>query len=56
MNNNKRIVVTGIGPISSLGEGASDVWKSIEDLHLNIVKERYLMNNEKWGEFYLHKI
>jgi len=56
MNNNKRIVVTGIGPISSLGEGTNDVWKSIEDLRLNIVKERYLMDNEKWGEFYLHKM
>lgn len=52
----RRVVVTGIGPLSSLGKGHSEIWRSILDLRLNIVKEIYSIDGEKWGEFYLHKI
>lgn len=52
----KRVVVTGIGPISSLGMGCEEVWDSILKKRLNLVKETYAIGNEKWGEFYLHKM
>ena len=52
----KRIVVTGIGPISSLGMGCDEIWDSIVNLRTNLVKEEYSIDNEKWGEFYLHKM
>ena len=52
----KRVVVTGIGPISSLGYGCDEVWRSILLHRLNIVKEAYSIGNEEWGEFYLHKM
>jgi 3-oxoacyl-(acyl-carrier-protein) synthase len=55
-NNKKRIVVTGIGPMSSLGIGREATWGSILDLRLNLVKEKYFIGDEKWGEFYLHKM
>lgn len=52
----KRVVITGIGPISSLGNGSNEVWDSITKLHTNIVKHPYLIDNKKWAEFYLHKM
>lgn len=52
----RRVVVTGIGPMSSLGIGQKKTWESILNTNLNIVKERYLMEDDVWGEFYLHKM
>ena len=52
----KRIVVTGLGPMCSLGIGKEEVWDSILNQRLNLVKEVYSIDSEKWGKFYLHKI
>lgn len=52
----RRIAITGLGPICSLGMGAGEVWNSAINNRLNLVKESYLIGNEKWGEFYLHKM
>jgi 3-oxoacyl-(acyl-carrier-protein) synthase len=52
----KRVVVTGLGPMSSLGMGRDEIWNSILNKRLNIVKEKYLVGGEEWGEFYLHKM
>ncbi|MCX5686921.1 MAG: beta-ketoacyl synthase N-terminal-like domain-containing protein [Candidatus Omnitrophica bacterium] len=52
----KRVVVTGIGPISSLGQGCEETWDSIMNLRLNLVRQKYFIGNEEWGEFYLHKM
>jgi len=52
----KRIAVTGLGPISSAGIGCGAMWDSILNKRLNLVKETYSIDDEKWGEFYLHKI
>ena len=53
---NGRVVVTGIGPICSLGIGKKDIWDSISRLKLNLVKQPYCIGKEKWDEFYLHKM
>jgi len=52
----RRVVVTGIGPMCSLGMGCDDVWNSILSKQLNLVKEKYSLDGEKWDEFYLHKM
>ena len=52
----KRVVVTGLGPICSLGMGCDAMWDSIINKRLNLVKETYSIDNEEWGEFYLHKM
>ncbi|MFH0764475.1 MAG: beta-ketoacyl synthase N-terminal-like domain-containing protein [Candidatus Omnitrophota bacterium] len=52
----KRVVITGLGPISSVGIGCGAMWDSILNKRLNLVKKTYSVDNEKWGEFYLHKI
>ena len=52
----KRIAITGLGPISSLGIGCAETWDSILHKRLNIARNKYFIDNEKWDEFYLHKI
>lgn len=52
----KRVGVTGIGAISSMGIGCGQIWSSILNKRLNIVKEEYSIDGERWGEFYLHKM
>ena len=52
----KRVVITGMGPISSIGIGCTEIWKSVLNLTTNLVKEVYSIDDEKWGEFYLHKM
>lgn len=51
-----RVVVTGIGPLSSLGRGNSETWQSIINSQLNLVKEKYSIDGKEWGEFPIHKI
>lgn len=52
----KRVVVTGVGAISSLGIGRQEIERSLRESRLNLVKEKYKIDNEEWAEFYLHKI
>lgn len=52
----KRVVITGIGPISSLGIGCEEIWDSVVKAKTNLVKQRYEINRDVWGEFYLHKM
>ena len=54
--NQKRVVVTGMGSISSLGIGRNEMWDAILSLRLNIVRNSYSIDDEEWGEFYLHKM
>lgn len=56
MNKKKRVVITGIGPMCSLGIGKKAVWDSISDLNINLAKATYCIDKDIWGEFYLHKI
>ena len=55
-NEKRRVVVTGVGPMCSLGIGREETWNSILSKNINLLKQPYFINNEKWGEFYLHKI
>lgn len=52
----KTVVITGIGPISSAGIGKGDFWRGILEKKTHIVRERYRVDGELWGEFFLHKV
>ena len=56
MRKKQRIVVTGIGPISSLGIGRSETWRGLlkGDVGLELVTNKY--GNYEFAKFYLHKI
>ena len=56
MDEKYRVVITGIGPICSLGFGKDEVWDSILKTRLNLIKTSYEINGEKWGDFFIHKM
>lgn len=56
MIGNKRVVITGIGPLASAGIGKEQFWKGIlnKDTGLELVKA--YVDGKVWDEFYIHKI
>ncbi|MBI4682503.1 MAG: hypothetical protein HY757_05300 [Nitrospirae bacterium] len=56
MNKDKRIVVTGLGPICSIGQGKSEVWDSLVNSRTNVVLDKVYIGDEYIDSFYKHKI
>ena len=52
----KRIVITGIGPLCSAGIGKTQVWNSFLAGKTNIKKEKVVVDNELWVEYFVHKV
>lgn len=56
MADEKRIVITGIGPLTSIGIGKEKLWESLINGRTNIkLKEAYI-GKELWDKYYYHKI
>lgn len=51
-----RTVITGVGPISSIGVGKEKFWKNILDKKTNVVREEVKLDGEIWDSYYLHKV
>lgn len=56
MNSAKRVVITGIGPIASVGIGKDNFWQGILSKKTNIKLEKQYIDDELWDKFYLHKV
>lgn len=56
MSAEKRVVITGIGPIASCGIGKDNFWQGILDKKTNVEKKKYFLDGEPWDEFYLHEV
>ncbi len=56
MNKEKRVVITGIGPISSVGIGKENFWQGVLDQKVNLSREKVFIDEELWDEFYFHKV
>ncbi len=52
----ERIVITGIGPLTSGGAGKDNVWKAILARKTGLVQKEYKAGEESLGKFYLHEI
>jgi 3-oxoacyl-(acyl-carrier-protein) synthase len=52
----RRIVITGIGPISAIGIGRDYFWQGILSGKPNVQLEKCYIDNELWDQFYVHKI
>jgi len=52
----RRVVITGIGPLTSIGIGKDALWKSLLEGKTNVRLEEYRVDDELWEKFYLHKI
>ncbi|MBI4845978.1 MAG: hypothetical protein HY810_05850 [Candidatus Omnitrophica bacterium] len=55
MSKKQRIVITGIGPVSSAGIGRENFWRGILDKKINIQKEQCFLDGQLWDEFLFHK-
>lgn len=56
MDNNKKVVITGIGPLASTGSGKDAFWKGIVEKNVGLKLEEIKIDGETWNRFYLHKL
>ncbi len=56
MDNKQRIVITGIGPISSVGIGRENFWQGILNKKINIETEECYLDGQLWDKFPYHKV
>ncbi len=56
MAGEKRVVVTGIGPLASTGIGKDVFWEGILKKRIGLKLEEINIDGEVWDKFYLHKI
>jgi 3-oxoacyl-[acyl-carrier-protein] synthase II len=56
MNNKKRTVITGIGPIASSGIGQKDFWQGLLSRRLNLKEVDCKLNNRIWQKFKKHHV
>ncbi len=54
--NKERVVITGIGPLTSLGLGKTKLWDSIIKGKTSLTKERIKLKKEAIEEFFVHRI
>jgi 3-oxoacyl-[acyl-carrier-protein] synthase II len=53
---NRRVVITGVGPISAIGFGKNNLWNSILKARTGLAQLEYKVEGELWDKFWLHKI
>src|SRR6185503_13120576 len=53
---NKRIAITGIGPISSLGIGKKEFWDSLYTGRSNVKEVEVKLDGKTWVKFFKHKV
>ncbi len=54
--NKRRIVITGIGPITPIGFGKDALWNNLIQQKKNISKQKVYVEDELWAEYYVHKV
>ena len=52
----KRIVVTGLGPFSAIGTGKDEVWASILKKHTGLAQEEFAIDGKLVDKYFVHKI
>ena len=56
MKNEKRIVITGIAPLCSIGIGKEALWKSVCEEKTHLVEEKFPIGDELSEGFFLHRM
>jgi 3-oxoacyl-(acyl-carrier-protein) synthase len=56
MAGEKRVVVTGIGPLASTGIGKDAFWKGILEKRVGLGLKEFKLDGDVWCNFYAHKI
>lgn len=56
MHQEKRVVVTGIGPLTAIGIGNDQVWDAVKAGKTNVVLLPQAMDDEYWDSFHVAKV
>lgn len=56
MKKKRRIVITGVGPLSAIGFGKNSFWSSIVHGKTGLLKYSCIVDNKRWNSFWVHKI
>jgi len=56
MAKRRRVVITGIGPITSIGIGKDALWQNITRGKTNVQKEEFFVDSELWDSYFVHKV
>lgn len=56
MRKNKRVVITGIGPVVSSGIGKKELWRNLLASECGVAKEHFYVAGKQLDEYYLHKL
>lgn len=56
MTKERRVVITGIGPLASTGIGKDAFWEGILNKRVGLKLEEVKIDGEIWDKFYLHKV
>lgn len=51
----RRVVITGIGPLASTGIGKDAFWEGIVNHRVGLKLEEININGENWDKFYMHR-
>ncbi len=52
----RKVVITGIGPLASTGIGKDAFWQGILQKRVGLGQKEFNLDGEKWCNFYAHKI
>jgi len=56
MTNNKRIVITGLGPFSAIGMGKDEVWDSVLRGHTGLTQEKFTLGGKLIDKYFVHRL
>ena len=56
MTKDKRVVITGIGPLASTGIGKDAFWKGILEKQVGLGLKEFKLNGDLWEKFHVHSI
>jgi 3-oxoacyl-(acyl-carrier-protein) synthase len=56
MARDRRVVITGVGPLASTGIGRGAFWEGIFRKRIGLKLEEFKVDGELWDKFYIHKI
>jgi 3-oxoacyl-(acyl-carrier-protein) synthase len=56
MTKERRVVITGVGPLASTGIGKEAFWDGIINRNIGLKLEEINIDGEPWDKYYLHKL
>jgi 3-oxoacyl-(acyl-carrier-protein) synthase len=54
--NNTRVVITGIGPIGSVGIGKEQFWNGLVNKNIGLAQEDCILDGKSWAKFFAHRV